>query len=259
MRTLRRLLAAMLALAAMAAPGPAQESVVTGLSADTIALNATFDGEELFVFGAVRREGPAPEDAGPLDIVITTKGPPVPVTVRRKERRFGIWVNTSSVRVRRTPSVYAIASTRPLVDLLTETERLRHQIGMDQAVRRVGSHPTLSDTRPFADAVVRLRLDNGLYAQMDGGVRLTEETLFQAHFELPANLIEGTYDAEFFLIRDKAVISSGTTEILVQKTGIERWIFNLAHDRPFLYGLFAVAIALVAGWLAAATFRLLRR
>jgi uncharacterized protein (TIGR02186 family) len=105
----------------------AQESVVTGLSTNTIALNSTFDGSELFVFGAIRRDSPTLPGAKPLDIIITIKGPERPVTVRRKERWFGIWVNAESVRVRAVPSVYAIASTRPLSDLLTETEQLRYQ------------------------------------------------------------------------------------------------------------------------------------
>ena len=106
-----RLLALLLALAA---PLAAQESVVTGISADNIALNANFDGSELFVFGAIRRDGPTAPDAGPLDIIITIKGPARPVTVRRKEHRFGLWVNTDAVVVRQAPSFYAIATTRPL-------------------------------------------------------------------------------------------------------------------------------------------------
>lgn len=237
----------------------AQESVVTGLSTDTIALDATFDGSELFVFGAVRRDAPIPADTPPLDIVITLKGPPRPVTVRRKERWMGIWVNAEAVRVRGVPSVYAIASTRPLAEVLSQTARLRYQIGMDQAVRLVTGHPALDDTAPFAEAVVRLRKNEGLYAQMDGGVKLVEETLFQTGFKLPANLVEGAYLTEFFLVRDREVVSSGATTIRVHKTGIERWIYNLAYDRPLVYGLLAVLVALIAGWLAAAVFRVLKR
>lgn len=237
----------------------AQESVVTGLSTNTIALNSTFDGSELFVFGAIRRDSPTLPGAKPLDIIITIKGPERAVTVRRKERWFGIWVNAESVRVRAVPSVYAIASTRPLSDLLTETEQLRYQIGMDQAVRRVAGHPALNDTAPFAEAVVRLRRANGLYTIAEDGVSLAEDTLFQARFNLPANLIEGTYAAEFFLVRGLEVINSGETKISVRKTGIESWIYNLAYDQPLIYGMLSVLAALIAGWLAATGFRLLKR
>lgn len=251
--------AVILALVLLVPVAAAQETVITGISTDNIALTADFDGSEIFVFGAVRRDSPAPPDAGPLDIVITIKGPPRPIVVRRKARRFGIWINTEAVRVSQSPSFYAIASTRPLPEILTETERLRYGIGMDQAVRLVGGLATGTNTGPFAEAVVRIRGGQGLYAQIDGGVSLAEETLFQAHFALPANLVEGDYRAEFFLIRARGVIHAGETVITVQKTGIERWIFNLAQNRPLAYGLLSVTLALLAGWIAAAAFRLFRR
>ncbi len=263
----RLVLALLLALAPpvaapVATPVVAQERIVTGISTDNIALSATFEGTEVFVFGAIRREEPLPEEAGPLDIIITLRGPPQPLWVRRKERRFGIWMNTEAVRVSRTPSFYAAASTRRLHEILTETERLRWGIGMDQAVRHVGGHPAIDDTRPFAEAVVRIKEDEGLYARMDGAVRLMEETLFQTTFTLPANLVEGDYMAEFFLVRERAVIHRGVTTITVQKTGIERWLYNLSREQPIVYGLLAVGLALLAGWLASyafSAFRLARR
>ena len=244
-------------IAGLAGPAAAQESVVTGLSADEIALNATFDGSELFLFGAIRREGPVPEEAGPLDIVITLKGPPRNVTVRRKERRFGIWVNTDALEVRRAPSFYAVATTAPLQSILSNTEQLRYGIGMAEAVRRVGG--TLGDSLPFTAALIRLKEATGSYVQAQGAVRVAEETLFQIRIEMPANLVEGDYAAEFFLVRDHTVIYSGETLIRVEKTGIERWIYNLSVREPLLYGIGSVLLALAAGWLAATAFRLGRR
>ena len=246
-------------LLGLAVPVAAQESVVTGLSTDNIALTADFNGSELFVFGAIRRDGPVPAAVGPLDIVITVKGPKRPVTVRHKQRRFGIWVNTDTVKVRQAPSFYAVATTRPLDDILSETERLRYGIGMDQAVRRVSGSTTVADTTPFTQALVRLREANGSYALLDGKVSVAEDTLFQTRIDMPANLVEGDYAAEFFLIRDRAVVSSAATIITVEKTGIERWLYNLSRQRPLAYGLMSVALALAAGWLAAAAFRLARR
>ena len=237
----------------------AQESVVTGISTESIALTANYDGSEIFVFGAVRRDAPIPEDMPPLGIIITLKGPERLVTVRRKDRRVGVWLNTETVRIRDAPSFYAIASTGPIDGLLSETEQLRHQIGMDQAVRPEEGNSEVASTDSFTAAVVRLRKERGLYTEDDAGVSLAEETLFQARFFMPANLVEGDYAAEFFLVRDRTVISSGETTVRVYKAGIERWLFNLSRHEPFLYGLLAVALALVAGWTANAAFRLARR
>lgn len=244
-------------LAPLASPAAAEETVVTGLSTDKIALNATFDGSELFVFGAIRRDAPIPRDAGPLDIIITIKGPTRSLTVRRKDRRFGVWVNAESVKVRQVPSFYAIATTRPLDEILSQTDRLRYGIGMDQTVRRVGG--SLEDSTPFTEAVVRLHEANGTYLQKDGAVAVSEDTLFQTRVDMPANLVEGDYDAQFFLLRNGRVISQGSTIIEVAKTGLERWLYNLSRQEPLVYGLMSVAIALLAGWLAHAAFALVRR
>lgn len=253
------MLRALVLALALASPAWAEETFVTGLSTEEIALTANFSGSELFVFGAIRRDAPIDPAVDPLDIVITIKGPPNALTVRRKERRFGIWINTESVDVRDAPSFYAIATTGPLRDLLTETERLRFQIGMDHAVRKVSGHPTLDDTSSFTEAVVRLREKQELYEVLDGDVSLAEETLFQTSIAMPANIVEGIYKAEFFLVRDREVISSTTTDITVQKAGIERWIYNLSRQQPLIYGIMSVLVALLAGWLAAAAFRLIKR
>ena len=255
-RVRRAILAGLLTLWAGALPA---QTVVTGISADKIALTADFTGSEIFVFGAIRRDAPPDPEAAPLDIIITIKGPTRSVVVRHKERRLGIWINAQSVRVREVPTFYAIASTRALEGLLTETEMLRHQIGMEQAVRLVGSHEDLTDTSEFGKAVVRLKEASGHYGQFDGGVTLAEETLFQSRFLLPANLTEGADEAEFFLVQDRHVISSGVTTIDVEKAGIERWLYNLARQRPLVYGLMSVGVAMFAGWVAATAFQLARR
>lgn len=249
---------ALLLAAALAGPAAGQ-TVVTGISTDKIALTADFTGSEILVFGAIRRDAPIPPGAAALDVIITLSGPPRTVTVRRKERRFGVWTYAEAVRVRQAPSYYAIATTRPLDAILSETEQLRWGIGLDEAVRRVGGHPTLEHTEDFTTALVRLRLENGLYARLEGGVALTEETLFQVRFAMPTNLVEGDYAAEFFLVSDEEVINSGETTISVEKEGLSRRLFNLAQDRPLTYGLLSVALALAAGWLASAAFRLARR
>lgn len=254
---MKRLLALLGLVAVLAGPAAAQESVVTGLSADEIALTARFDGSQLFLFGAVRRDGPIPDESGPLDVIVTLKGPARNVMVREKARRFGLWINSGAVEVRQAPSFYAVATTRPLDDILSQTAQLRYGIGMDQAVRRVGG--ALTDTAPYAEALVRLKEANGSYVQADGQVKVAEETLFQTRIEMPANLVEGDYAAEFFLVRDFSVVNHGEALIRVEKTGIERWIYNLSVEQPLLYGIGAVALALFAGWLANAVFRFGRR
>jgi uncharacterized protein (TIGR02186 family) len=245
----------LIALLFMAGPLMAEE-VVLGLSRDKVAITATFDGSEILVFGAVKREEKIPEE--PLDVIVAVAGPSKPVVVRRKERRFGIWVNTDAVEVDRAPSFYAIATTGPLDTVLSNVEDLRHSISIPRAIRAVGTASDTVDPQAFTEAIIRIRKANGAYSLQEGAVSLDEQTLFRTSIEMPANLTEGAYQTRIFLTRAGEVVSMYETAIGVQKVGLERWIFNLSREQPLIYGLMSLAIAIAAGWGASAAFRAIR-
>src|SRR6056297_351190 len=234
------------------------EQVVLGLSQNEVAITANFDGSRILVFGAIKRETPIPEGP-PLEVVVTVSGPSKPVTVRRKERVFGIWVNTDSVLVDSAPSFYAVATSGPLDTVLKDVEDLRHQVSIERAIRSVGAAMHIREAQAFADAVVRIREKNGLYKIVENSVAVDEQTLFRTAIDMPANLTEGEYSTRIFLTRDGNVISIYETTIDVRKVGLERWLYNLSRQQPFLYGLMSLAIAIAAGWGASAAFRILRQ
>lgn len=232
------------------------EQIVLGLSADEVGITATFDGSDILVFGAVRREEPIPQGA-PLDVIIAVMGPRTPVTVRKKARRFGIWINAEAAGIDAAPSFYAVATTRPLADVLLDVEDLRHSITIPRAIRSIGNE--VADTAAFTEALIRIRSEEGLYNILEGAVDLTEQTLFRTQIGLPANLVEGRYDARIYLTREGRVIDFFEAPIIVRKVGLERWLFNLAHRLPLAYGLLALSLAIVLGWAASAAFQSFRR
>ena len=73
--------------------------------------------------------------------------------------------------------------------------------------------------------------------------------------EFPANVPTGTYKVEVYLLRDGRVVSAQTTPLIVGKIGLEADIFDFAHNYAALYGVIAILVALVAGWLAHVAFR----
>ncbi len=239
----------------LALPAAAEE-VVLGLSRDKVAITATFDGSEILVFGAVKREAPIPAD--PLDVIVAVAGPSKPVVVRRKERRFGIWVNTDSVEVDRAPSFYAIATSGPLDQVLSNVEDLRHKVSIPRAIRSVGAASATVDPAAFTEAIIRIRKANGAYSLQEDAVSIDEQTLFRTSIKMPSNLTEGAYKTRIFLTRGGQVVSVYETTIGVQKVGLERWVFNLSRERPLIYGLMSLAIAIAAGWGASAAFRMIR-
>ncbi|MEL7088188.1 MAG: TIGR02186 family protein, partial [Planctomycetota bacterium] len=220
-------------------------------------ITANFDGSEILIFGAVQRNAPL-DVQGPVDVIVAVSGPDQPVTVRRKDRVAGIWVNTDSADFGGVPSFYKVATTRPLSQILAPEEDIRHGISIPRAIGSGGSNLGIAQQTGYLPAILRIRRANGLYTTAEGGVTLQSQSLFQTQIALPANLVEGTYLARILLTRDRKVVAEYETSIAVQKVGLERAIYRLAHDQPLAYGVLSLIIAIAAGWGASAVFRYLQ-
>lgn len=232
------------------------ERVVAGISADNIGITTAFDGSSVLIFGAVKREAPEPD--GPLGVIVTLEGPPQKVTVRRKTREMGIWVNSDKMVMSSVPSFYAVASSAPLDRILSPETDSKERISVPVAVEAYAGPLGRSDGRPFAEALLRLRAGSGAYTVSERAVTLAADTLFRADFELPANLIEGDYTARMYLLREGKVIDQTWAPIKVRRIGLERFTYALSREQPLLYGLLSLGLAIFAGWAAAAAFRLIR-
>ncbi len=261
-RTALRLAAlAALALAPLAlhpSDTRAEEKVVAGLSQTRVAITTVFSGSEIFIYGAVKRSSPPPEDER-LDVIVTVTGPLEPVVVRRKERVMGVWVNGEGIQVDAAPSFYAVATTGPFREVISWTDDMRYEVGLEQLVRLIGTPGDIEYPEEYRQAAIRLRRDAGLYTQLPGAVKLTEQTLFETRIRLPANLFEGDYRARIFLLRDREVVDVFEDSIQVRKVGLERWIYAMAHEQSALYGLGSILLALGAGWAASTAFRMMLR
>lgn len=233
------------------------EQLVTDLSDRVIEITSRFSGRELLLFGAIDRHIPQ-EDGGhgvvvqglDYDIIVVVKSDPVALTVRRKENVGGIWINKSSQIFENVPGYYAIASTRPLEDILPEYSRRILGLGLDNVSLEISAKLTEEEQSAYQGGLLRNMVRKGLYSQSSGSVSLQEDILFRAGLDFPANVPVGNYWAKVFLVRDREVISSSKAiELLVDKRGIERLIYNFAHQSPALYGIMAVLMALFVGWL----------
>ncbi len=233
------------------------EEIVSGLSQNRVAITANFDGSEILIYGAVRRVAPPP-DGGQLQVIITVEGPATPLVIRRKERVAGVWINNASVRIDAAPSFYAVATTGPIADILNATDDLRHRITIDRVIRAVGITDEAAGAPDFVEALRRIRQSEDRYRLEENAVELTAETLFRSDVILPANLTEGDYRVRIFLTRDGRVVDRQERKIGVRKAGLERVLFNMAHETPLRYALLALSLAALAGWGASAAFRLIR-
>lgn len=254
---MKYLLSVLFSLISMVLPAAAQEErIVAGLSQNAVQITATFVGSEILIFGAIQRDAPAPE--GDLGVVVVVEGPSQGITVRRKEKKMGIWVNSDSVEVQRAPSFYSVSTNGPFDELISDAVDTAMHISIPESIR-IFSSGNVEDPESFAEAIIRIREKSGLYSMNEGGVNVNDGTLFDTRIQLPANLTEGTYWTRIFLTREGEVVADYVSSIDVRKVGLERWLYNLAHEQALIYGLMSLAIAIAAGWGASTFFRVVFR
>ena len=259
---MRALLIALFALLPLASPAQDDQSlngekIVAGLSQNRVAITANFDGSEILIYGAVKRDTPAP--VGPrLEVVITIEGQSERQVIRRKEKVAGIWINRGAVTISAAPTFYVVATTAPMAEVLSATDDLRYHISIRQAIRAIGTSAESDNAPDYIAALERIRRADDEYRIAEGSVQLLEETLFRADVVLPSNLIEGRYRVRIFLTRGGKVVDSHERIIAVRKAGLERSLYNFAHEQPLGYGIASLVLALLAGWGASAGFRFLR-
>jgi uncharacterized protein (TIGR02186 family) len=246
---MRRLL--FLALLLLATPVSA-EQLVSGISQDLIQITSNYTGSDIVVFGAVEGDQ-NPDNRTPRDVVVVVRGPDTSINVRRRDRLAGVWVNRDAANLSGMPSYYFLASTRPLKNIAPPDALTHYNIGLQNLQPdTVHSH---HDYEPFRQAALRHLVQERLYTETPGGVEFLSETLFRAHVPVPAEVTRGQYNVEVYLFRDGVVESAQSTPLFIDQTGLERRLFNFAHNQPFGYGLTAVLIAVIMGWISSLLFR----
>ncbi|MBZ6377401.1 hypothetical protein B5C34_05120 [Pacificimonas flava] len=246
------------ALCFIPAPAGAQDRaipprLIADLSQSRIDIVYTFAGAELLVFGAVQyADGRLPEESP--DVVIVVRGPPQSITVRRKSRVLGLWLNTDSVRFETAPSFFRAASSRPILDMVDERTAAIFELSPEfLQLSPTGADPDKVAT--FEEGFLRSRIEAALYGSSPDGVDLVENVLYQARIDIPSAVPVGTYTVEIHLIQDGEVAASTTRTIDVEKSGFERDVYVAAQRESLAYGIASVALALILGWTASAVIR----
>lgn len=222
------------------------EALVADLTSHLIAISTGFTGASVVLFGATD---------GPGDVAVVVRGPDRDVTVRRKSRIAGIWVNTQQLTFSNVPSFYSVAANRPLDEIVAPATAAFYHLGTANIELTAAAPYPPEVVAEFRAALLRTQQYSRLFSNSLGKVNFIGDRLFRTTIEFPSNVPIGTYFVEVLLIRGKDVISGQTTPLVVSKVGIDADVFGFAGRQPGLYGAIAVATAIVAGWLANLSFR----
>ena len=139
-------------------------------------------------------------------------------------------------------------------ELVDERTAAIFELGLQDLQLSPGGGALPEKERRFETGLLDLRKRQGLYAELPGGVDITDGVLYRARITIPSQVPVGTYTTETFLIDRGKVIAAATRDVEVGKAGFERYVALAARQHGFLYGLAAVILSLGLGWAAAMLF-----
>ena len=219
------------------------------LSDSEIEIQTNFNGKEIIIFGLTEPN---------IDIILTIKGPNKNTKIHKKERFFGLWINSKRMIYKDLPSIFFVASSLPIEEILNEDSIIKKSLYFEQTLTNLVTQRNFNFNEKnkaefWSKNLIKIKKNTNFYKEYK--INIIDNKLFQTRVFFPSNTVPGAYDINIYQIYNKKIISEKSKKIQIKKTGLGNKIFNLAHNQPIFYGIFCILFAIFAGLFAATLFR----
>lgn len=219
----------------------AQDKVLSiELAFDHIDVTSGFSGAQIEVFGHRRDKF--------TDVAIVVTGPEKNITVWRKARILGAWINRYAIRFRKMPLYYGYAVGEG--EVFKDAELMKTSgIGLDALMIGKADMKSSSDKiGNHQESLLGSMRSKNLYPTDPLKINYLNDYFFRTRFQLPASAPTGTYKIRSFLFKEGKLLETDMDTLKVEQVGLNAFIFEAAHKHEALYGIFCVVLALVSGW-----------
>ena len=217
------------------------------ISENNIKIETNFIGKEVIIFGILNDD---------QETIMTIKGPEKNAVIQKKERILGFWFNTKKIIYNEIPSIFFIASSNNIKDILPTSSIIKNELSFNYLLENKTSQRNfISDMslEAWKNNFVRIKKSKNLFKEYN--IEKIDNKLFQTRVFFPAKSIPGEYKVNVYQIKNNLILNNKEKIITLKKSGIGNHIYNFAHNNAAAYGLFAIIFAILSGFLAATLFR----
>jgi len=212
----------------------------------------------LFFDGAsVRVDAPVPPGSE-VAVVCTGKGERL--ELEKKGKALGVlWMSVGDVAFEDVPGVYQLSTSKRLGSFAGPDVQERFGLGYAALEAKAVRNPGDEEQRRLFAELIKLKESEGLYSIAEGSLELrvgSSSARVSGRFRLPAKTPPGDYEVRLIGFKDGKAEQLGCERLCIRQVGMTAFIASLARRHGFLYGVFAVIIALGVGLLTGILFGL---
>ena len=222
--------------------------VTLKLSPQTIEMGAFYNGVRL------RMDGTVPSNS---KVMVVIRGVTKDEVFNKKARVGPIWINVDKVHVTGPPSLFLRFSSEDVhtfldrktiedyaLDELSIRDRMQihteHGVRDPEALKALGDH------------YIDLKKSEGAYRRLSDRVQVTETGTGEEHYSLnigwPKLATPGLYQVEVYACRDGRIVGQSGATLKLVEIGFPAFMATSARSHPYGYGIFAVILAIIAGF-----------
>ena len=236
-------------LPSMAAAGA---PISVHVNPERIAMGTTYNGVDVFVSGNM------PQDT---EILIRVVGKEKSEHFKKKGKALGVlWMNLATIAIDHAPAMLLLAPSDTIDKMRIEQPAAwqKLNLGFNALKRQIAIEPATEDKDVIFDEFLKLKQHEGLYGIQENAVRYTAqgaESAFTATLHFPADLPQGKYEIQTYVIKDGRIIGQASSRIEAKMVGVPMFLSSLAFQHGLLYGILAVLVAIMAGLFTGYLFR----
>ena len=220
------------------------------VSPAVIDIGTFFEGAPVTVSGEIPQGARA---------VLEGEGQPTVGRLLRKGRRGGLWMNVGEIQVQHAPTFYLVLSTAPDLLAAGAKEAPWGYQALQQRVKFSGLLQENEHDRFFRE-FLELKESDGLYGMAPGGLKITPgpagKALVRGTMQLPAKIVPGAYRVRLSVIPPNGgPPQSQEASLQVRMVGFPAMLSALAYEHGGLYGILAVVIAIITGFVMGYLFK----
>ena len=217
------------------------------LSEKEIKIQTDFNGKEIIIFGIFQ-----PGE----NTILSITGPKKDTKVLKKEKILGFWFNSKKMIYKKIPSLFFIASSSPIKEILNYESIIKEKLYFDELLINTITQRNFTEQKnldEWDNNLIKIKIEDNLYKEYK--FNNIDDKLFQTRVFFPANSIPGKYKVTIYQVKDKIIVSKKNRIINIKKTGIGEKIYKFANQQSAAYGLLSIIFAVISGLIAATLFR----